>query len=63
MTICGCFDVSHKTAGRAVLSLDWQRNEHERGVAKVLEDVAAEAGAPNIQAGDYSWTRPRNIRA
>ena len=30
---------------------DWKRNEKEKAVAKALEEVAAEVGAPNIQAG------------
>ena len=29
----------------------WERNETEKKVAKVLEEVAAEVGASNIQAG------------
>ena len=35
---------------------DWKRNEKEKAVAKALEEVAAEVGAPNIQAG----RRPTN---
>ena len=29
-----------------------ERTESQRAVAKVLEEVAAEVGAPNIQAGE-----------
>ncbi|KAI0752178.1 Aldo/keto reductase [Fomes fomentarius] len=36
--------------GRTLLTTEWQRTEQERKVAKVLEEVAAEVGAPNIQA-------------
>ncbi|KAI0365742.1 aryl-alcohol dehydrogenase [Pilatotrama ljubarskyi] len=36
--------------GRAVFSPSWERNETEKKVAKVLEGVAAEVGASNIQA-------------
>lgn len=34
-------------------SPEWERTEEERKVAKVLEEVAAEVGAPNIQAGEW----------
>ena len=33
---------------------NWERTEEERKVCKVLEEVAAEVGAPNIQAGMLS---------
>lgn len=33
---------------------DWERNETERKVAKVLEQVASQVGASNIQAGTCS---------
>ncbi|KAI0632846.1 aryl-alcohol dehydrogenase [Trametes polyzona] len=36
--------------GRTILGPNWERNETERKVAKVLEQVAAEVGASNIQA-------------
>ncbi|EJF56937.1 Aldo/keto reductase [Dichomitus squalens LYAD-421 SS1] len=36
--------------GRMMLSADWERTEEEKRVAKVLEEVAAEVGAPTIQA-------------
>ncbi|KAI0354913.1 aryl-alcohol dehydrogenase [Trametes cingulata] len=36
--------------GRTVFSPDWERNETEKKVAKVLEGVASEIGASSIQA-------------
>ncbi|KAH9891593.1 aryl-alcohol dehydrogenase [Cubamyces lactineus] len=36
--------------GRTMMDPRWERNETEKKVAKVLEEVAAEAGASNIQA-------------
>ncbi|KAI0717762.1 aryl-alcohol dehydrogenase [Cerioporus squamosus] len=36
--------------GRMLSSSQWERTEEERKVAKVLEEVAADVGAPNIQA-------------
>ena len=48
-------------AGRKLLGPDWERNEHQRAVAKVLEEVAASVGAPNIQAGEdplFALLRP-----
>ncbi|RPD60791.1 Aldo/keto reductase [Lentinus tigrinus ALCF2SS1-6] len=36
--------------GRTMGSPEWERTEEERKVASVLEEVAAEVGAPNIQA-------------
>ncbi len=33
-------------------SFEWERTEEQRKVAKVLEEVAADVGAPNIQAGE-----------
>lgn len=38
--------------GRTLVTAEWQRTEQERKVAKVLEEVAAEVSAPNIQAGE-----------
>ncbi|CDO77142.1 hypothetical protein BN946_scf184657.g17 [Trametes cinnabarina] len=37
--------------GRAMLNPNWERNETEKKMAKVLEEIAAEVGAVNIQAG------------
>lgn len=37
--------------GRTTWGPQWERNETERKVAKVLEQVAAQVGASNIQAG------------
>ncbi|KAI0648111.1 Aldo/keto reductase [Trametes meyenii] len=36
--------------GRMLMSRAWERNETEKKVAKVLEDIAPEVGASNIQA-------------
>ncbi|KAI0365740.1 aryl-alcohol dehydrogenase [Pilatotrama ljubarskyi] len=36
--------------GRLIFGPDWERNETEKKVAKVLEGVAADVGASNIQA-------------
>ncbi|OJT14735.1 Aryl-alcohol dehydrogenase [NADP(+)] [Trametes pubescens] len=36
--------------GRTVFDPNWERNETERKVAGVLEQIAAQVGAPNIQA-------------
>ncbi|KAI0365741.1 aryl-alcohol dehydrogenase [Pilatotrama ljubarskyi] len=36
--------------GRTMFGPDWERNETEKKVAKVLEEVASEVGASNIQA-------------
>lgn len=43
-------------AGRTVFDPNWERNETERKVAGVLEQIAAQVGAPNIQAGMYAAT-------
>ena len=32
---------------------EWERNEKERAMAKVLEEVAAELGAKSVQSGTY----------
>ena len=37
--------------GRTMISEEWERSEEERKVAKILEEVATEVGAPNIQTG------------
>ena len=37
--------------GRRTFGADWMRNEKERKVAKVLEEIAAEVGTSSIQAG------------
>ena len=53
-------DGGHGT-GRKLLGPNWERNEHQRAVAKVLEEVAASVGAPNIQAGEdplFALLRP-----
>ncbi|CDO77141.1 hypothetical protein BN946_scf184657.g16 [Trametes cinnabarina] len=36
--------------GRTALSPNWERNDTEKKMAKVLEEIAAEVGASNIQA-------------
>lgn len=38
-----------------MVSEGWERSEDERKVANILEEVAAEVGAPNIQTG--VWNR------
>ncbi|KAI0354912.1 aryl-alcohol dehydrogenase [Trametes cingulata] len=38
--------------GRTMFGPNWERNETEKKVAKVLEGVASEVGASNIQAGE-----------
>lgn len=40
-----------RTIGRTMLDPNWERNETERKVTTVLEQVAAQVGASNIQAG------------
>ena len=37
--------------GRRILGPEWRRNEEERKMSKVLEEIAKEIGAANIQAG------------
>ncbi|KAI0699292.1 arylalcohol dehydrogenase [Cerioporus squamosus] len=37
--------------GRSFLSREWERNENEKKIARVLEEVAADVGASTIQAG------------
>lgn len=51
---------THST-GRTAFNPDWERNEIERKVASVLEKVATQVGAPNIQAGTYVAAASRNI--
>ena len=34
-----------------IRSLNWERTEEERAVCKILEEIAQEVGAKNIQAG------------
>ena len=41
-----------------LLSQHWERNETERKVATVLEQVAAKVGAKTIQAGTSDGSRP-----
>ena len=41
--------------GRTMLSPNWERTEEEKRVARVLEEVAAEVGAPTIQAGTHAF--------
>ncbi|KAI0712118.1 aryl-alcohol dehydrogenase [Earliella scabrosa] len=36
--------------GRRVVNQEWERNDTEKKVTSVLEEVAADVGAPNIQA-------------
>ncbi|KAJ8454879.1 hypothetical protein ONZ51_g12772 [Trametes cubensis] len=44
--------------GRTIMDPRWERNEREKKVAKVLEEVASQVGASNIQAG---LLRPSSI--
>lgn len=37
--------------GRTLMNPNWEREEKHKKVAKVLEEIAAEVGATNIQAG------------
>ena len=37
--------------GRSLMGRGWERNEDERKMAGVLEKIAGEVGAKNIQAG------------
>ena len=39
-----------------LLDLHWERTEEQRKICKVLEEVAEEVGAKNIQAGTYAAT-------
>ena len=41
------------TEGRRLMGAEWLRNEKEKNVAKVLEEVAAEVGSSSIQAGPF----------
>ena len=42
--------------GRTVRTWNWERNETERAVCKVLEEIAAEVGAKSIQSGMFART-------
>ena len=39
--------------GRGLLGAEWKRNEDQRKMSKILEKIAAEVGAKNIQAGAF----------
>ncbi|KAI0633425.1 aryl-alcohol dehydrogenase [Trametes polyzona] len=45
--------------GRVLFGPDWERNETQRKVAKVLEQVASEVGASNIQAVAIAYVMQR----
>ncbi len=49
-----CMHTQCDSIGRTLSSFDWERNETERAVSHVLEEVAVEVGAKNIQAGKSS---------
>ena len=49
-------------SGRTMMDPRWERNETEKKIAKALEEVAAEVGASNIQAGS-SPTPPSRASA
>ena len=47
-----------------MLGPDWERNEREKVVSNVLEEVAVGVGASNIQAGQFrpfQYFRYRNL--
>lgn len=51
--------VPHSTIlpiGRMLMDPNWERTEEQRKICKVLEEVAEEVGAKNIQAGTYPAT-------
>ena len=51
--------VPHSTIlpiGRMLMDPNWERTEEQRKICKVLEEVAEEVGAKNIQAGTYAAT-------
>ena len=47
--------------GRTMLSPNWERTEEEKRVARVLEEVAAEVGAPTIQAGTHAFAAAAHL--
>ncbi|KAI8994130.1 Aldo/keto reductase [Trametes punicea] len=46
--------------GRTFLTHGWERNETEKKMAKVLEEIAAEVGASNIQAVAVAYVMQKN---
>ena len=50
--------------GRTMLGPEWERTEREKAVSNVLEEVAADVGASNIQAGQsrsFQYFRCRKL--